>query len=621
MRKKKKDLIAMYHYKDKNPRETIRRIEGILSHLGIHLISSITNAGAGKLHSIHLRLAGSDFNIGTNGKGISRDLAFASAYAEFMERLQNQWLCDIEQIYRIDNNFVRAFGFYRAPDEKYISVPQLLRDLPEELLYHFFSKETRDSITVPAERFLLNSVFMHKGKCITIPYYSFKRKKTVNVPLSFLKETNGMCAGNTPEEALTQGISEIIERHVMREILFKGINPPVIPHGYLKEHFPEMYALITHLEAREGLRFIVKDCSFNGLFPVIGVIMMNRNRNGYFVSLGAHPVLSIAIERAFTDLFQGRRLAGFPYVSFEFSHEGSRQMNKWLAWCKNFRSGGASYQAHLFTEVFSYPFSRKGPPLLFKNNHECFTYLLNLLRSMNWDILVRDVSFLGFPSYHVIIPEAQLGCFNRCPYEKPDNFYHISDLLHKLQQCSTKEIEIILQYLEKAHKTGARRVFSKSLNIVLKDTEKLKLFDRLLPAALYYKLGRFSEAHAHFSKLIGEAYTDRQNYTPVYRCARDFISMVQAKTPIKEITGMLKKFYKEEQLFVVTNLFLADMKWFREFTDLPCFNCSECGCQLLCKYPVIRKLHLKIKQVMRKNKIAQETVADIFSRVNARVNN
>ncbi len=342
--------------------------------------------------------------------------------------------------------------------------------------------------------------------------------------------------------------------------------------------------------------------------------MLNSNTNGYFVRFGAHPVLSIAIERAFIELFQGKKLASFPYIPFEFFNKRPKDSDKWLAWCQSLNNGQGSYQASIFSEVFSYPFREKKHPLLFKNNRECFAYLLNLLQLLDWDILVRDVSFLGFPSYHIILPEAQFGCFNKCPYEKPDNFYHMSDLLHKLQHCSMREIEKILQYFEKTDKTGAHRVFSKSLKVVLKDTEKLRLFDQLLPVTLYYKLRMFPEARARLTKLIGEAHTYRESYSPLYRCARDFIDMVQAKLPIKEIIRMLKNFYRAEQLFVVTDLFLADMGWFREFTDLPCPNCSECGCKLFCKYPLIRKMYLKIKQVIRKNKITQERMAGFFSR-------
>ena len=603
----------MHHYKDKNPTSTIRAIKGILSRLGIRLSPSITYPFRRGVCSVRLRLSDTHFDIGTNGKGISRNLALASAYGEFMERLQNQRLYNTELIYRVDSDFARMSGFYHSPDEKYLTIGELVHDLPEELLHHFFSNEAGHGGVVQLKRFLANSIFKHKGKFICLPFYSFKRGEVVSLPLGFLKEANGMCAGNTPEEAIIHGICEILERHVMHEILFKGINPPTVPDKYLKKHFPEIQALIEHLEIKEGLRFIVKDCSMNGLFPVIGIIMLSRKANGYYVRFGAHPDLSIAIERAFTELFQGKSLSNFPYVHFDFLQGRERGMGKWIVWCNNLRNGQASYQENLFSDAFSYPFRAKDPPLSYKNNHECLAYLLRLLRSLDWDIMLRNVSFLEFPSYHVILPQAQLGCFDNCPYEKPDNFYYISDLLHKLQDCSKKDIDLILKYLDKKDKTGARHVFSKSLKISLSDTQKLRLFDQLLPVVLYYKIGKISEAYKHLSELIGGVSVYRENHASIYKCARDFIGMVQANLSVREIISMLKNFYTTEQLFVVINLFLNDMRGFSEFIGLPCPHCFRCGSEMLCKYPVIKKLQSRIKHAMSKNKIAQEGVGNFIS--------
>ena len=48
-----------------------------------------------------------------------------------------------------------------------------------------------------------------------VPYYDVFNKTLVNLPIDIIFNiisTSGMCAGNTPEEALVQGISEVLER-------------------------------------------------------------------------------------------------------------------------------------------------------------------------------------------------------------------------------------------------------------------------------------------------------------------------------------------------------------------------------------------------------------------------
>ena len=54
-----------------------------------------------------------------------------------------------------------------------------------------------------------------------IPYYSVKNKEIQYIPdklFSYLYDTNGMCAGNSKEEALIEGLSEILERYAAIKI-------------------------------------------------------------------------------------------------------------------------------------------------------------------------------------------------------------------------------------------------------------------------------------------------------------------------------------------------------------------------------------------------------------------
>ena len=89
-----------YNRKDKNPIETIKTIKTILKSLGIKIreypLKSISNS----YYSIRIEIKGF-YNMGSNGKGISKEFAMASAYAELMERLQSRML--------IRNYFLKEF--------------------------------------------------------------------------------------------------------------------------------------------------------------------------------------------------------------------------------------------------------------------------------------------------------------------------------------------------------------------------------------------------------------------------------------------------------------------------------------------------------------------------------
>ena len=52
-----------------------------------------------------------------------------------------------------------------------------------------------------------------------------------------------MCAGNTKEEALVQGLAEIIERYVMKKIMIEKPALPDVPDDYIHK-YPRIYELL-----------------------------------------------------------------------------------------------------------------------------------------------------------------------------------------------------------------------------------------------------------------------------------------------------------------------------------------------------------------------------------------
>lgn len=81
-------MLTLYNRKDKLPLETINLIKKILSENKIKIKESkITNIN-NSVFSVRLELKNIP-GVGTNGKGITKEYALASAYAEFMERLQS----------------------------------------------------------------------------------------------------------------------------------------------------------------------------------------------------------------------------------------------------------------------------------------------------------------------------------------------------------------------------------------------------------------------------------------------------------------------------------------------------------------------------------------------------
>ena len=72
-----------------------------------------------------------------------------------------------------------------------------------------------------------------------VPFFHLNSKSEVYMPQSIympIYGSNGMCAGNTREEALVQGLSEIIERVVQKKIFIDKISCPNIPDSEIQKY-------------------------------------------------------------------------------------------------------------------------------------------------------------------------------------------------------------------------------------------------------------------------------------------------------------------------------------------------------------------------------------------------
>ena len=81
------------HYKEKQPEETVGQIQKILKNLEINVTEEWQKKSSIGTYALRLKIENMD--IGVNGKGINKIYAQASAYAELIERLQNDLLGDL----------------------------------------------------------------------------------------------------------------------------------------------------------------------------------------------------------------------------------------------------------------------------------------------------------------------------------------------------------------------------------------------------------------------------------------------------------------------------------------------------------------------------------------------
>lgn len=158
--------------------------------------------------------------VGVNGKGISLAYALASAYSEFMERFLSGFLVK-------SSFFNKDRSVFLLADESISDYETFYRKWKvnvENILFPNISRKEMIWETVKK-----NSKFRKQA-----PFQNLITRKRESFPIALINSvahTNGLCAGNSQEEALVQGICEIFERYCYRRIVTEKISTPIIDVG------------------------------------------------------------------------------------------------------------------------------------------------------------------------------------------------------------------------------------------------------------------------------------------------------------------------------------------------------------------------------------------------------
>lgn len=400
--------------KDANPIRTVERARRILADLEVLSVETWKNyydPAVPEPKSLSVRVDLPACGVGSNGKGTKRSYALASAYGELMERLQNLILLPVE---RFDRESLEKEGFLYFPDERTVSVDEVVNadDCFSRMVYRDFYRERLMLECGPEERRRVVEAYLETesrqadDKLITWPFYSVKEDRSIdlwNRFVSYLHGSNGMCAGNTPAEALVQGLSEIFERYASTQVLAGGIIPPDIPAEEYRR-YAGIAAQIDEIEAMGPFRILVKDCSLGLKLPVCAVILVDNNRQRYCCSFGCHPNLPVAVERCLTELLQGYT----PNAGEEDSRllpldTDARGMDPYLNVHNMHCNGMGILPPGFFTAQPSYAYS-SFEDMSGADNMAMLRFCIDLALGIAPDVMIRDVSYLGFPAYQIIVP-------------------------------------------------------------------------------------------------------------------------------------------------------------------------------------------------------------------------
>ena len=453
-------------YKEVTPEETVKRLKELLKKIGIEVVETWSDESSVGTYSLRIAIKGTD--IGQNGKGMTKEFAMASAYAEFFERFQNGVFR-----FRMEKPS-KEIPFSNSPDEKHLSVEEALQG--NNSFFQYILQENGKENCTKEEKIeyikeILNekSALVEREDYLYLPYYSVKNKNIEYVPdrlFSYLYDTNGMCAGNSKEEALIEGLSEILERHAGTKMVKEKITLPEIPMEYI-EKFPKVKKMVDKLNKNTEYYFRLVDCSFGGKYPVAGLYILEKNTGKFGFRLGAHPDYGIAMERCFTEAAQGRDIYEYAETCIFDFYEGEKTEDR-------------NITEYIFTHFAAAPYQAIGPKSEYKftempdvsnlDNKTILKNLVNTILSEGNDILVRDVSVLGFPAFSIVIPGMSEETFD--PKASHFNlFVTMQTLMKDLNNITNNNLQEVIKIMETiVNEIGYEKL---SLLISLKDTSIL----------------------------------------------------------------------------------------------------------------------------------------------------
>lgn len=601
-------------YKEDTPEGTITKIRNLLNKLPLIPYELGWYTPYEGIYSVRITADKEDGFFGTNGKGRNRKYALASAYAEYIERLQNGYTMGTNSLNRFFlNELKKEYGFYYYPDERILTKEEF-QQLPKDYLNDVFFNTPIEDRNADVDMFFSRLIKNGYKGVLSMPFYDCKNKTTVYLPYNLTLQmtgSNGMAAGNTSAEAIFQSLCELIERNVASTIYYSQLTPPTIPNDYLRQ-FKEEYKIIEDIES-DGYQIIIKDFSCGKSFPAVGIIVIDPITNKYKLNVGVDTSFKSALSRCMTEVYQGcgdresfnKTLLDIPIREHEyFLNNTKRDMYARSLEIRRFiiNSSGV-FPRTLFEEKESYSFN----PEIFKtrsNYKEEVQYLIKLFLNLGDNVYIRDVSYLGFPSYYVYIPRVSL--LGRKTSADDSNARSLSDVVRQdeLEDIMFSSINELLKSKEK---------INQFINVMIPDRRdafqgiKMQDFLRLefenhdwaeYPVNYFlvlccFVVGEYKNARQYLKSLMNETNNKNNKY---YLEVLKYFDLLIKKSSKEEIEKQISK--------DLLDSFSSIVNIFKEIKDRPnCPDCTQCTLDKNCNTKGRLKLARKVAREMKSHEL------------------
>ena len=271
------------------PGETVKQFKNKLAKLDLDILKGTERIDNGRLGiPVYFSVCGKDAAVLTGnskqmGKGATPQQAEASAVMELAERFS------FFSFSKNDNNFF--VEKYSNLKDKAISFEMIARSV----------HDTSDDLERAKKVF--ENIPLKWTKA-----FNLTRNEEVLYPFDWffaINEFNGPSAGNCKEEAIIQGICEVVERHVSSIISRNRLNVPAIR---LDSPTEPMVVEIINKYKKAGINLFVSDFTLDIGIPTVGVLAYDPvtfpDSSEIVWTAGTTPDPQKALSRALTETAQ-----------------------------------------------------------------------------------------------------------------------------------------------------------------------------------------------------------------------------------------------------------------------------------------------------------------------------
>ncbi|MBA3004022.1 MAG: tetratricopeptide repeat protein [Desulfurivibrio sp.] len=275
-----------------SPTETVNRFKERLVEVNLDILQEVRRIDNGRLDiPVYFSVCGKDAQavIGNKkqmGKGSTPEQSQASACMELAERFS------FFSFKKDEANFITdTYANLKQTDQPLLPLVRLLLSVHDENTDIATLERLIEDIPIQ----WVWGTNLNSGEVLLVPFSWFYA----------INEFNGPSAGNTFEEAILQGISELVERHVCSLVNHHSLATPAIDPDSVTD--PVARELIDKFQ-KNGIELYLNDFTLDTGIPTVGALAIDRstfpNTSEIVYTAGTTPDPEKALIRAITEVAQ-----------------------------------------------------------------------------------------------------------------------------------------------------------------------------------------------------------------------------------------------------------------------------------------------------------------------------